>query len=281
VGDDTVQMATAPDDPKRLYAAGYHSLSESRDGGQHWTALRIPSESSPIVALAPLPGGVLLAGTASGLFRSAEGATWTMAAGDGVQAIQRSPGDAVAVLTAKGALVSMDAGLTWKACGDAGSQGSWYGLAFDTKEPGKDTPETGNSGKTPAALAATPAGLFRSTDGCRTWTQVHEGLDTETVSLVMFHPTRQGEAFVSQGGRIFVSTDGGQRWLPIDDEAGGNAGPASLVVLSAAPDTLFALFPRRGVYTTGIGFWTAPTGRAEADKTAGKVTGVAARPRYD
>jgi photosystem II stability/assembly factor-like uncharacterized protein len=102
---------------------------------------------------------------------------------------------------------------------------------------------------------------------------VHNGLDNQTVSLVLFHPTRPGEAFVSQGGRIFVSTDGGQRWQPIDDEAGGNAGPASLIVLSAAPDTLFALFPRRGVYSTGIGTWTTPA--------AGTITSVASRARND
>jgi photosystem II stability/assembly factor-like uncharacterized protein len=269
-GDELVQMATAPDDQKRLYAAGYHTLSESRDGGQHWTARKPPVEGSPVGALMPLPGGVLLAGTASGLFRSVDGGAWTSGAGDGVQSFQRSAGDVVAAMTATGALVSTDAGLTWKACGDAGSRGSWYGLAFDTA----GEPKPGAAGhRANIALAATPAGLFRSTDGCQTWAQVHNGLDTQTVSLVLFHPTRAGEAFVSQGGRIFVSTDGGQRWQPIDDEAGGNAGPASLIVLSAAPDTLFALFPRRGVYTTGIATWTATA--------AGTMTSVASRARND
>jgi len=263
-GDELVQMATAPDNPKLLYAAGYHGLSESKDGGEHWLPRKSPVEGSAVAALMPLPGGVLLTGTASGLFRSVEGGPWTSVAGDGIQAIQRSPGNVVAALTGTGALVSTDDGVSWRACGEAGSKGSWYGLAFDA------------AGSRPAALAATPVGLFRSVDGCRTWMQVHAGLDTQTVSLVLFHPTRAGEAFVSQGGRIFVSTDGGQRWQPIDDEVGGNAGPASLIVLSAAPDTLFALFPRRGVYTTGIGMWTAA-----AKTTAGKLSSVAARPRND
>ena len=266
-GDEMVQMAAAPDDPSRLYAAGYHGLFESRDAGQSWSVRKSPAEGSPVSALLPLPGGVLLAGTAAGLFRGAEGATWTPVMPGAIQSLQRSGGKAVAVLTSTGARVSRDEGVSWKACGEVGSGGAWYGLAFD--QPAGSGKSTGPA----AALAATTAGLFRSTDGCQTWTPIHAGLDTETVSLVLFHPTRSGEAFVSQGGRIFVSTDGGQRWQPIDDETGGNAGPASLFVLPAAPDRLFALFPRRGVYSTGIGMWSAAT--------AGKTASLASSYRFD
>ena len=284
-GDELVRMATAPDDAKRLYAAGYHGLFESRDGGQHWTTRKMPSDS-PVAALMPLRGGELLAGTASGMFRANEIGAWSSVTSVPIQAIQRSSDDVVTALTETGGLVSIDAGLTWTECGDAGPKSAWNGLAFDMAA----------ASSRPIALAATATGLYRSTDGCKTWSQVHTALDNATVSLVLFHPTRAGEAFISQGGHIFVSNDGGQRWQPIDDETdrsiGGNAGafggPASLVVLSAAPDTLFALFPRRGVYTTGIGFWTAtlPAKAATADQAAGKTsavknTGIATRPRND
>jgi photosystem II stability/assembly factor-like uncharacterized protein len=265
-------MATAPDDSKRLYAAGYHGLFESRDAGQHWATRKKPDEGSPVVALMPLANGVLLAGTASGMFRSVESEGWSSVSGAGVQSIQKSSGKVVTAVSRGGGMVSVDEGLTWKQCGETDPQGSWYALAFD----GLGT-VPGQTAQT--ALAATSTGLFRSTDACRTWTQVRAGLDSETVSLILFHPTRRGEAFVSQGGRIFVSTDGGQRWQPIDDEAGNNAGPSSLIVLSAAPDTLFALFPRRGVYTTGIGFWTTAQGVADSMTThtgqVGKITNVA------
>ncbi len=272
-GDQLVQMTAAPDDPKRLYAAGYHGISESKDGGLHWTPRRMPDGATAVSALLPLSKGVLLAATPSGVFRSADGSSWTKVSGESMQpgtlSLQRS-GNAVAALTNSGAIASMDGGITWKSCGTTGVQGPWYGLAFDMQSA-----NVLNSANSTVALAATPAGLFRSTNGCATWTAVHDGLDRQTVSLVLFHPTRPREAFASQGGRVFVSTDGGQRWLPLDDETAGNAGPASLVILSAAPDTLFALYPRRGVYSTGIGMWTA------AAEKSGGVAGMsmAARSR--
>ena len=251
-GDQLVQMATAPDDPKHLYAAGYHSLAESRDGGIHWTPRKPPVEGSPVTSLMPLPAGMLLVGTASGLYRASETGAWLLVASGSIQSIQGSPNNAITAITGAGAMVSTDKGQAWINCGNpregsAQDVGPWYGVSFDL----------GKNHQSDVALAATRAGLFRSNDGCRTWSAVHAGLDSETVTLVLFHPTRSGEAFASQGGRIFVSTDGGQRWQPMDDVSGGNAGPASLLILSAAPDTLFALFPRRGVYTTGIGMWAA------------------------
>jgi photosystem II stability/assembly factor-like uncharacterized protein len=262
-GDEMVQMAVAPDDQARLYASGYHGLFESRDGGQTWATRKGPREGLAVGALMPLAEGGLLAGTASGLFRSADGMNWTSVATDSIQALQRSPGNMVTALTATGAMISSDAGASWRTCGQAGVKGAWYGVAFD--------PTVANR----VALAATQDGLFRSTDGCRTWSQIHSGLDQETVSLVLFHPTHAGQAFVAQGGRIFVSTDGGQRWQPIDDETGGNSGPASLFVLPAAPDRLFALFPRRGVYSTGIGMWNASAAGS------GSAANMGSKVRYD
>ena len=261
-GDQLVQLTAAPDDAKRLYAAGYHGISESKDGGLHWTSRRMPEGSTTVSALLPLPKGVLLAAASSGLFRSSDGSSWTKVSSEAMQpgtlSLQRS-GSAVAALTNSGAIASMDGGVTWKTCGSTGVQGPWYGLAFDMHSG-----SVLNSANSSVALAATPAGLFRSTDSCGTWTAVQGGLAQQTVSLVLFHPTRPGEALASQGGRVFVSMDGGQRWQPLDDDTAGNAGPASLVILSAAPDTLFALFPRRGVYSTGIGMWTAGAGQSDA-----------------
>ena len=136
----------------------------------------------------------------------------------------------ISALTAHGALASGDNGATWRKCGPASGEPVWYAAAFDPAFPR-------------TALAATSSGLFRSTDGCASWSPVLSGLRSETAGIVVFHPVRTGEAYASQGGRLFRSTDGGQRWLPLDDGAQGSSGPTSLVVLPASPDRLFALIP--------------------------------------
>jgi photosystem II stability/assembly factor-like uncharacterized protein len=112
-------------------------------------------------------------------------------------------------------------------------------VAFDRAGP--------DAGNTHTALAATSAGLFRSTDDCGTWTRSGGDLAAATVSAVLFHPTRAGEAFVSQDGRILRSIDEGQHWLPLDDDTGSKVWPVALVILPELPDRLYALFPRRGV----------------------------------
>jgi photosystem II stability/assembly factor-like uncharacterized protein len=145
----------------------------------------------------------------------------------------------ISALTAHGAVASADQGATWKKCGPADRASAWYSVDFDPKSP--DT-----------ALAATSSGLFRSTDGCQSWSSVLSGLRQETVGVVVFHPARSGEAYASQGGRVFRTTDGGKRWVPLDDGVLSNSGPTSLVVLPASPDLLFALFPRRGVFSISI-----------------------------
>src|SRR5262249_9701914 len=129
-GDQLVQMATAPDDPKHLYAAGYHSLAESHDGGVHWTPRKAPMEGSPVTSLMPLSGGMLLAGTATGLYRASETGTWLLVANGSFQSIQRSPNNAIAAITGAGAMVSTDNGQAWMNCGNAG-EGPWYGVSFD------------------------------------------------------------------------------------------------------------------------------------------------------
>jgi photosystem II stability/assembly factor-like uncharacterized protein len=237
-GQDFRLLTASPDQPGMLFAAGYHGLFKSSDGGKTWNGkITFPEGVGHLRSLLALPHNVILAGTDQGLYRSTDGLGWKMADGPGgvINSLERSGVHVVSVLSTQGAFASTDSGMTWKSCGEPSPSAVWYGLAFDNDQADAAT-----------ALAATSTGLFRSTDGCQSWSKA-TGLLADTVSIVLFHPTRAGEAFAAQGGKVFRSTDQGQHWAIIDDTGRGRSWPSSLVILPESPDRLFALFPRRGV----------------------------------
>jgi photosystem II stability/assembly factor-like uncharacterized protein len=240
-GENIVHLAVAPDDQNLLYASGYAGMFRSADGGVTWTKPVPLPDSASIAAMAPLAGGKLLAGGASGLFAFAH-ESWTPIEMPGppraIEQLQMSPGDVLAALSTSGALRSDDKGATWTACGDVVSGAVWYGLAFDN----------GSS----AALAATSRGLYRSTDRCASWRPVRAGLEAATVSAVVFHPDRRGTAFAAQGGRIFRTADAGATWVPLARAEPADIYPTSLFFLFGSPQRIFGLFPRRGVLSHSI-----------------------------
>jgi photosystem II stability/assembly factor-like uncharacterized protein len=254
-GDQLLTMASSAENPKLIAAVGYRGIFESTDGGKLWTSKRVLPPGSRVTAVLPFSGTVLVAGTDTGLFRSsADG--WSRLADGEVKSIGRSGSTAFAI-TATGAYKSGHPNAGWTRCGEietrTGTLPEWYSLSFD-------------SAASTVALAETSLGVYRSTDGCRSWTAVREGLQPgETASLVLFHPTRAGEAYASQGGRVFMTSDGGAHWEPLDDDAPSHSGPSSLFILPATPDRLFALYPRRGVFST-------PLSGGVANKTAGPPT---------
>jgi photosystem II stability/assembly factor-like uncharacterized protein len=226
-------VSAAPDAPRTLFGAGYRGLFESVDGGKTWEARRGLADSIRVKSILPLAHGVVLAGTDQGLFRGNAAGSWNRVAAAAVERLQ-SAGTRIAAVNSRAALVSEDGGLTWRECATPMPGTVLYGLALDPANAS-------------AALAATSRGLYRSADGCRSWTGVTDGLEQATTEAVLFHPTRSGEAFVAQGGRVFRSTDGGRIWQPLD---GSDLWPSSLLILASAPDRLFALVPGRGVFST-------------------------------
>jgi hypothetical protein len=179
-------------------------------------------------------------------------ATWKPASTTPNLILQRSGTGPVGAFAGQTALVSRDEGLSWRTCGPLSPTAFLYGLTF-------------NYQNTSVALAATSEGLFRSVDSCANWEKVTADLRSETVGAVLFHPTRTDLAFAAQGGRIFRSGDGGYRWggyrwEPIEEQEHSNWWPSALLVLPGAPERLFALFPRRGIFSDLI---AAPENRTK------------------
>jgi photosystem II stability/assembly factor-like uncharacterized protein len=223
-------LAVAPDNPKTVYAGDLRDVYRSTDAGASWE--RLPAPGGAAAALAALPGGVLLAGTPSGLYRSFGRTGWTRTLDGPVERVQLSATASAAIVGGR-AFRGDETGANWVACGALPGKASWYGLAFDRDPAGP-------------AYAATSAGLYISTDRCRSFQPV-AGLDRATSAAVLSHATVAGEAFTAQNGRVLQTTDSGRSWMVLDDDGMRGSFPSALMVLSGAPRRIFALVPGRGL----------------------------------
>jgi photosystem II stability/assembly factor-like uncharacterized protein len=252
-------MSAVPDQPAILYAAGYRGIVRSGDSGKTWFPVKADKENpGHITSLLALSPWVILAGTDSGVFRVSISPVATnpqgifkLVSNTPRQVLQRSGIGPIGAFGEHTAAMSRDEGLSWKTCGPTSPTAIWYGLTF-------------NYHNSSVALAATSEGMFRSVDSCATFEKMTQDLHAETIGTVLFHPDRTDLAFASQGGHIFRSTDGGVRWVLLDEDDHNAWWPSALLVLPSAPDRLFALFPRRGIFSTllvepGSGSTTAGT----------------------
>jgi exo-beta-1,3-glucanase (GH17 family) len=114
---------------------------------------------------------------------------------------------------------------------------------------------------TPAVLAGTASGLFRSTDGGEHWSAINSGLTNTNVAALA--AGSDGTLYAgTRGGGVFQSANGGDSWSLL------NASPANATTLLAAPAGLFAA---NGVNCTDI-FLLPYNGGAASNRGAG-VTG--------
>jgi photosystem II stability/assembly factor-like uncharacterized protein len=249
-------VRATPGHPNLLFAATLRSLLKSADGGRTWSHMPSPG-GHPVHALDVLPIGnplphqsaaapEIFAATDAGLFHTVnEGLVWKpvalspdkSAVAPQIQWIQSSGASAVAAGAGHAAYLSTDAGKSWTACAPPLEAAQWYGLASDAKPAG-------------ISLAATSHGLFRSSDGCRSWQSDPTG-GSGTVSLVVSHPTLAETFVAAQSGRLFVSADGGLAWQALDPQGREVSYPSALVILPSSPQDVFTLLPRRGVFRIG------------------------------
>lgn len=265
-----------------LEATQGRGVLRSTDGGLSWTPVLTAGDAAWTVRFDPRQAGVAYAGTQTeGFWRSADdGKTWTRAdAGldPDVRTIDVAPG-VVLVGTAHGVFASRDAGSTWRALGLQGLDVATVAIVQDgtatTLFAGADNGTSGGylltagglggtwaivhggfpADATVAALAAGPApagssghsifagtsqGLYRSDDTGATWAQV-AGLPQSDVNAVAVNPASGDQVYVGsdgdqgQGG-VFRSLDHGGTWSPI--AAGGLPRRPRVTALSLQPGT--------------------------------------------
>jgi len=245
-------VAGVPSQPNVFYA-GYDNggLWRSTDYGSTWEPLfdNEPTSSIGAVAVSPTNPDIIYVGTGAGIIRP------DLAMGDGVYK-------------------STDAGKTW----------TNVGLA-DTKMIAQVVIDPTNPDRVFVAALGHPyghnaeRGIFRTTDGGKTWEKVlyvDEYTSGNDVELDPSNPQivyaclwrqqqsfREGAEFGGAGGGIFKSTDGGTTWTRITDGL-PDVIEANLGIAPSSPSLIYAMVagvspagaPVRGGPTTGVvGFY--------------------------
>jgi photosystem II stability/assembly factor-like uncharacterized protein len=232
-----------------LYAASYQTgpVLRSADGGASWQTLAGAPANPTTLAIDPVQPQILYAGTATGMFKSANGgAHWTKLTrglpSHPIAAIAVDPRSrTVYVATASvipGQIVyrSDDEGEHWTSA-DGGVLNYTYALAVD---PGKKgtvwavssgqlfrsldrgrTWKRADAGITAdgalavfpgaaALLAGTATGVFRSGDQGASWSLSSQGLDAATLLGLALDPSRPSRLYAAAEGVYRTATGGGQ-----------------------------------------------------------------------
>lgn len=250
----------------------------SQDNGQNWTIgqaavpasniLFAPSDSSTVYAVATpksciggAPAGQLLVGKcadpANGLYISHDGGlTWQAAksqqvsGGIQIDALAIHPNDANTLYVAipdAGVLKSTDGGQSWSQSGQGLPSLPALSLAIDPSNPNIIFAGLGASGS-----GVGGAGLYRSADGGRTWSQSNNGLPAEALILsIIFDPTNDQVVYVGdRDSGVYVSTDGGQNWRSLNQ--GLTHKSVTTLALSDDGMVLYAGTWGDGVYRLGM-----------------------------
>jgi photosystem II stability/assembly factor-like uncharacterized protein len=279
------QILVDPADPGALLLAGAEGLFRSEDEGAHWsrwarrgfnnTGLQVllGSAEAPGILYAslaqPAPASIL-GPLAWPLQKSADaGRTWTDLPLRGVAALAIDPRNprhlyAVSDLFDNGRLTSRvhestDAGLSWRLVKERPFTGF-----TSTITPPRVTGLVVDPLDSRVLFASTKfgRGLFRSTDGGRTWSPVTRGLPVRTqcgpsgcpfnaTSDIVFDRNPR-ILYVVFDGVVYRSGDRGESWGRADTDL-----PPTIVALAADPERSGVLYAAGAIPTTSAGFVSA------------------------
>jgi photosystem II stability/assembly factor-like uncharacterized protein len=238
--------------PATIYAATDSGVFKSTNAARRWRRTSLPEIATVALALHPRNTRVAYAATDKGVYKSSDaGASWRKVTTDRnavrVFALALDPQRPATVYAGSGGGVfkSTDAGRSWKArnlglfpngtpVGNDLLEGFVSAMVVDSRRP-------------QTLYLGCDRGVFKSTDGARTWRPVNTGLPGvvgaspfKHVGSLAIDPdnpqTLYTGTYTSHG--LFKTTDGGLSWSAIGPSGKGNV--LALAVDPTDPETIYA-----------------------------------------
>jgi len=190
-----------------VYAAGIQHIFRSSNGGKSWTQLPIVPRGM-VTDLKAIPGmQTVLIGTTTTLYASTDsGNQWqTLKLPPAVKSIDKlkisSTGSMWGVLSIGNVFLSSDSGVSWTPLPTTDNCGPVYDFALRADKE---------------ILIGTFRGLqFSDSFGAR-WSTPTQGLQSGTVTSVLWHPIQHDLMFAIQNGVPLKSVNGGAAWEPME-----------------------------------------------------------------
>jgi len=237
------QIEIDPLNPSTLYVVSIGGVYKSTDAAASWTLIWTAPSNYSIMVLAADPdhSGSVLASTSWGLYRTTDGGdTWTHVGAPSIfaQAIAFAGGGSSVVYAGGGSKVwkSVDNGLVWidqptgfpSSYTDPSDLQTYpfivYALGVDPNNP--NIVYAGTNGP----------GVFKTTNGGQTWSEINNGLVTKDVRAFAFDTGNSAIVYLSTEGfgGVWRSADGGGHWARF---SAGLTIPATKVVFPLVADT--------------------------------------------
>jgi len=234
--------------PAILFAGTGRSVFKSTNGGTSWRKTSLSNVSAVALALHPRNPRVIYAATDDGVYKSGDaGATWRrVKTAPRVFALVIDPQRPATVYAGSGAGVfkSTDAGRTWKAM----SRGLFPRGSASVNErlEGFVSAMVVDPQRPQTLFLGSERGVFRSTDGARTWRPANAGLTGRGsapwyyVGSLAIDPSAPNTLYtgtsVSDG--LFKTVDGGRHWTAIGPPGRGSV--SALTLDPTDPETIYA-----------------------------------------